>query len=323
MLALHAEKYYVIDTKPANIRAYKRFQGITLLDCDGFMLGGSPFSADHISDEYISPEFDPKNLDKIARQQDVFALSILIFRIFNNNIHPFSGVLKSKLDLKTQDRIKKGAYPYGSSVCDLQDPNPSSMHHLFPEKLAKMFEDIFGNGSRPEASEWVDLLESLRDSRAQVSCSKHLIKTFKKGCGLCELEKITGAQKDNSGVKEKESSDFSGPWSSTNNSKAQTYTPAKKSSNNGLLWIIGIVGALMILAAIPDGSNKTSTSRTNNYSSNSSSSSQNYSGSSVRNCVNTPSDCKNAELCEKATWNGNWETRTAWRGHAKELKGGV
>ena len=76
--ALHAEKYYVIDTKPANIRAYKRFQGITLLDCDGFMLGGSPFSADHISDEYISPEFDPKNLDKIARQQDVFALSILI-----------------------------------------------------------------------------------------------------------------------------------------------------------------------------------------------------------------------------------------------------
>ena len=195
------------------------------------------------------------------------------------------------------------------------------MHHLFPEKLAKMFEDIFGNGSRPEASEWVDLLESLRDSRAQVSCSKHLIKTFKKGCGLCELEKITGAQKDNSGVKEKESSDFSGPWSSTNNSKAQTYTPAKKSSDNGLFWIFGIILAVAVLIiAYPDGSNKTSTSRTNNYSSNSSSSSQNYSGSSVRNCVNTPSDCKNAELCEKATWNGKWETRTAWRGHAKEAQ---
>ena len=103
----------------------------------------------------------------------------------------------------------------------------------FCEKLAKMFDDIFGNGLRPEASEWVDLLESLRDSRAQVSCSKHLIKTFKKGCGLCELAKITGEQKDNSDANDKESSDFSGPWSSTNTPKFQTSTPVKKSSDNG------------------------------------------------------------------------------------------
>ena len=38
---LHKLGYYVIDTKPANLRTYKQAQGVCILDCDGFKLEGS------------------------------------------------------------------------------------------------------------------------------------------------------------------------------------------------------------------------------------------------------------------------------------------
>ena len=315
--ALHAEKYYVIDTKPANIRAYKKFQGITILDCDGFMLGGSPFTAKHITDEYIAPEFDASKIDKVARRQDVFALSVLIFRLFNNNIHPFSGVLKVKQDLNTQARINKGAYPYGSRGSSLQDPNPTSVHHLFPQKLAQMFDEIFGNGKRPQAKEWVDLLEGLRDARGQTNCPKHIIKTFKRGCGVCHLEKVMkGAtssidpSNSNSTPIEKAAPHLSS-IPSTQKSSAHSQKP---SADNGSMWIFGLLGLVIVGGLIlntndePDGRNATSSHSNPPNSSSVVSSNKNSVNTQRDLCKDNHNTCSNEDLCYWATAGSRWDT---------------
>ena len=89
---LHKLGYYVIDTKPANVRTYKHAQGVCILDCDGFKLEGSPFQGEMITPDYIAPENIGASAKDMGKEQDLYALAIIIFQLFNNGIHPFSGV---------------------------------------------------------------------------------------------------------------------------------------------------------------------------------------------------------------------------------------
>ena len=77
---LHNSNYFVIDTKPANIRAYKSVPGVALLDCDGFKLEGTSFDGEHLTRDYIAPESIGVPPQELGREQDVFALSVLLFR---------------------------------------------------------------------------------------------------------------------------------------------------------------------------------------------------------------------------------------------------
>ena len=102
---LHNAGYYVVDTKPANIRTYKMVPGVCLLDCDGFKLKNSPFEGDMITPDYIAPESIGKPPAQLGREQDIFALSVLIFQLLNNGIHPYSGILNKNdtIDLLSVD----------------------------------------------------------------------------------------------------------------------------------------------------------------------------------------------------------------------------
>ena len=90
---LHKLGYYVIDTKPANLRTYKQAQGVCILDCDGFKLEGSQYQGEMITRDYIAPENIGASAKDMGKEQDLYALAIIIFQLFNNGIHPFSGKL--------------------------------------------------------------------------------------------------------------------------------------------------------------------------------------------------------------------------------------
>lgn len=303
--ALHKEKYYVIDTKPANLRVYRAFQGISLLDCDGFKLQGSPYNGDMITKEYIAPESIGASPEKLGKNQDIFALSVLIFQIFNNGLHPYNGVPKTDEHLETQDRIGRGAYAYGSVESDYQSPSPASLHHLFPERLAKMFEDVFAKGKRPSAEKWVELLESFRDKRTQKSCAKIAHgKSFKKGCGACELSRILGGATPPPVAKP------SSPSQQPTPSPAFVpKTPPQKS--NGMFWVLMVLGGLTFAGFALDeiGNNQPQPSRTASVS-----------NSKASDCNSTPSSCGTTELCAFARFGNKWETRSAYRPYVVEAK---
>jgi len=248
---LHKSNYFVIDTKPANIRAYKSVPGVALLDCDGFKLEGSLFDGQHLTTDYIAPESIGIAPEKLGREQDIFALSVLFFQIFNNGIHPFSGKSITKEELDIQEKIKRGSFPYGKKTDRLQEPSPFSLHHLFPEKLNQQFHEIFFEQKRPEADEWVGIFSDLKKNRSLSRCTlgKHG-KSFKKGCTTCAHQKLVSAGKTSIKNEQQESFEIKNPSEALQAFKYVAAKPPPKKSGNGkavIFSIIGVIVGFMIL----------------------------------------------------------------------------
>ena len=248
---LHKSNYFVIDTKPANIRAYKSVPGVALLDCDGFKLEGSLFDGQHLTRDYIAPESIGIAPEKLGREQDIFALSVLFFQIFNNGIHPFSGKSITKEELDIQEKIKRGSFPYGKKTDRLQEPSPFSLHHLFPEKLNQQFYEIFFEQKRPEADEWVGIFSDLKKNRSLSRCTlgKHG-KSFKKGCTTCAHQKLVSTGKTSIKNEQQESLDGKNPSEALQSFKYVPAKPPPKKSDNGkavIFSFIGVIVGFMIL----------------------------------------------------------------------------
>ena len=82
-----------------------------MFDCDGFSIQGEQarFPAEFVSEEYIYPEGMAQSCEDMGEEQDKFALAVIIFKLLNNGIHPFSGVAKKNADsaLSIQERIER------------------------------------------------------------------------------------------------------------------------------------------------------------------------------------------------------------------------
>ncbi|MFI3241480.1 MAG: hypothetical protein R3Y43_02820 [Alphaproteobacteria bacterium] len=191
---LHKKGHFIIDLKPSNIYVYKDNMFACLLDCDGFSIKGEKnnrYPAEFVSEEYILPEGIKMSVDEMNIEQDKFALSVLIFKLLNNGIHPFAGS-PHKRDTKLlsiQDRIFNYNYPYALFPDKYQAPHPYSMHQYFDKQTLDMFDASFGeNTKRPSAFEWQ---KHLRDIISQVkTCKKNKNHNFwtNKGCGLCAVD---------------------------------------------------------------------------------------------------------------------------------------
>lgn len=94
--SLHKYGHYIIDLKPANVSIYKKTMTVAMFDCDGFSIQGEQarFPAEFVSEEYIYPEGMAQSCEDMGEEQDKFALAVIIFKLLNNGIHPFSGVAK-------------------------------------------------------------------------------------------------------------------------------------------------------------------------------------------------------------------------------------
>lgn len=190
--ALHACGHYIVDLKPANVSIYKKTMLVALFDCDGFSIKGENnerYPAEYVSEEYIYPEGMQQTCQEMGEEQDKFALAVIIFKLLNEGIHPFSGTpRKNENMLSLQERISGYHYAYGMWPDTYQAPHPYSIHDYFDKNTMNMFERAFTKGNeRPSALEWQMQLEYILKHLKQ--CKKNHDHAYftPKGCGLCMI----------------------------------------------------------------------------------------------------------------------------------------
>lgn len=203
--ALHACGHYIIDLKPSNVSIYKKTMLVALFDCDGFSIkgeNGARYPAEYVSEEYIYPEGMNETCENMGEEQDKFALAVIIFKLLNDGIHPFSGTPRNKKDamLSIQERIASYHYAYGIWPDTYQAPHPYSMHDYFDKETMTLFERAFTKGNeRPTALEWQNRLAYLLQKKHYYQCKKdhnHIYFT-PKGCGLCMINEKLKANLNN------------------------------------------------------------------------------------------------------------------------------
>lgn len=199
--ALHACKHYIVDLKPANVSIYKTTKLVALFDCDGFSICGendARYPAEYVSEEYIYPEGMTQTCQQMGEEQDKFALAVIIFRLLNEGIHPFSGMpRKDDAMLSIQERIAGYHYAYGIWPDSYQTPHPYSIHDYFDKDTMNMFERAFGKGGkRPSALEWQTQLETILKNLKQCKKDHNHAYFTSKGCGLCMVNEKIKAKLD-------------------------------------------------------------------------------------------------------------------------------
>lgn len=193
--ALHERGHYVVDLKPSNVFVYKDSMMISMLDCDGFSILGEHgrYPAEFVSEEYIYPEGMELSCEEMGEEQDKFALAVIVFKLLNGGVHPFSGMPRKsgQIALSIQERIAQNHYAYGSWADMYQSPHPYSIHEFFHKDTLELFDRAFMKGQklpRPSAIEWGDhireLLKNLKECKKDPSHSYFT----SKGCGLCMIE---------------------------------------------------------------------------------------------------------------------------------------
>ncbi len=188
--AIHKKGHYIVDLKPSNVYVYKDNMLVAMLDCDGFSIAGKNmrYPAEFVSEEYIYPEGMDQDCQDMGQEQDDFALAVIIFKLLNNGIHPFSGTPRKNNaeNLSIQARIEKYHYAYGLWPDSYQAPHPYSIHDYFDKKTMEMFDRAFTKGKkRPSAQEWQKQLHVILKSLK--TCKNNPNHNFwtSKGCGQC------------------------------------------------------------------------------------------------------------------------------------------
>lgn len=191
--ALHECGHYIIDLKPSNLYVYKENMLVAVVDCDGLSIKGenTRYPAEYVSEEYIYPEGMNQTCEQMGEEQDRFALAVIIFRLLNNGIHPFSGAPKdpNAAMLTIQERIEHYHYAYGLWPDKYQYPHPYSIHEYFNKETLELFERAFAKGGRrPSAYEWQEHLWKLMHGLKQCKQNPNHVYFTSKGCGLCSVE---------------------------------------------------------------------------------------------------------------------------------------
>ena len=192
--ALHKCGHYIVDMKPSNVSVYKNNMMVAMVDCDGFSIKGernNRYPAEFVSEEYIYPEGMELSCEEMGEEQDKFAMAVIIFKLLNNGIHPFSGTPRKNDGemLTIQNRIENYHYAYGLWPDTYQAPHPYSIHEYFDKKTLEMFERAFTKGgSRPSAYEWQEHLWKIMHSLKPCKKNHNHDYFTSKGCGLCMVE---------------------------------------------------------------------------------------------------------------------------------------
>ena len=191
--SLHRCGHYIIDLKPSNLFLYKEDMVVAVFDCDGFSIKGESirYPAEFVSEEYIYPEGMSQSCEQMGEEQDKFALAVILFKLLNNGIHPFSGTPRKQTDemLSIQNRIANYNYAYGLWPDSYQSAHPYSIHEYFDKKTLNLFDRAFmKDQNRPSAKEWQEHLEELFKQLKTCKSNPDHVYFTSKGCGLCAME---------------------------------------------------------------------------------------------------------------------------------------
>lgn len=310
---LHAKNIHLIDIKPQNIVINTTTNEVVLLDCDGFSIEkdnirfpGSLISADYIAPEVTINKLLPKDL---GQDQDLYAISVLIFQLLNRGLHPYSGKLAIETEATTNDdKAALGNYAYGLLKNEKITPHVSSLHTMWPEQIVSLLEDCFTFRRRAPASEWIDTFDAIERNKGYVRCDKapedHLhIKFRDKECMECKVSKLQAAHKP--------------PKPSTPEvTRIPPYippSPPPKANESSFWTFVGIIGFVIFVIFSA------------NYDSGTSDRSQSTQNTPVVKCSNsTPNFCSSNDVCTRATYYSDgklsWTTAAVSSGYVKEAK---
>lgn len=205
--ALHAQHHYLVDLKPVNLRFYRDTLYMAMLDCDGFSIQGSGerFLAPQFTIDYLAPEFHARGITAAGeKEQDRFAMAVVIFQLMNFGIHPFSGKpANDRVPTDIPGRIAGRWYAYGLRPNAAIAPSPVSAHASMPMELRRLFDQAFDGSSpsRPSAAEWSEVLKvfAQRSSQRLLVCGKdsshqHFAGQACAACARATLLKTTAKQ---------------------------------------------------------------------------------------------------------------------------------
>lgn len=174
---------------------------VTLVDSDliQYSSGGTTFRCIKGKAEYTSPELQGKAFDGIDRtiNHDAFGLAVLLFEVLFLGRHPFSGVPRTSIHPTIAEAIQSGRFAYSPDrTRTLMEP-PQHMPVLadIPPDVAMAFLRAFdprsGNGisARPNASEWVPLLEGMEKNIIECKLNPaHYYSRTAQACPWCRFE---------------------------------------------------------------------------------------------------------------------------------------
>ncbi len=198
---LHDCGHYAIDLTPEHINIDRESGDVTIMGCDNFSIisaEGKRFPCNKLSTESISPEAIQNNWAPVEfdESQDRFSLAVILFQLFNMDVHPFSGesVDDHPLPESIRERIENHLYAYGNLSNNHINPSRYSLHDTFDLETRQLFDLAFEEeGQRPSARAWGVHARSLLPggSRAMKKCpynDNHFSATDP--CGLCEIDDL-------------------------------------------------------------------------------------------------------------------------------------
>lgn len=172
----------------------------TLIDCDSFQFSanGKAFYCAVGVPDYTPPELQGRSLENINRtpNHDAFGLGVAIFSLLFLGRHPFAGRYLGRGDMPEERAIAEYRFAYSSDRSRTQTEPPPFAPTLsyIPRELAVAFEACFGpggaNGARPEAADWITLLQRAETQLVKCSASAaHFYFSSAPNCPWCALEK--------------------------------------------------------------------------------------------------------------------------------------
>ena len=170
---------------------------VTLIDADSFQVsdGSKHYLCKVGVPEYTPPELQGLPLGGIVRtpNHDAFGLAVVVFQLLFMGRHPFSG-RPATGDIPLEKAIGEYRFAYSTRrSVGLQPPPGVPTLRDFPPAIGAAFEAAFspdGRQSRPTATQWIELLNELKDSLRVCAVSNlHHYPAAASECPWCRMEK--------------------------------------------------------------------------------------------------------------------------------------
>ncbi len=193
---LHQSGLAIIDLKPSNILINNSDAYPVHLDSDSFCImdcaGEIIYGGEEITPGYQLPQSIDKDdiIKTLSVEQDMFALSVIIFQVLNNGVHPYQATaITEHKDFSIIQLSKNMEFPYGTKYAGNASPFWLSVHETFPIVLRKAFDRSFlPNGDPLSPDRWQHLFEQILDKSLISDCREcggTEIKFQDHGCPHC------------------------------------------------------------------------------------------------------------------------------------------
>ncbi len=201
--ALHEKGYVIGDLNESNILVNDRAL-VSLVDCDSIQVkdGRKTYPCPVGKAEYTPPELQGKDFKKAKRNasHDAFALSVLIFLLLMEGVHPFSGIYKKDGDPPSLiENIRDLNSPYLFQLNPSLKPSPISPNFKqLPKAIRQLFQAAFRPRlllPRPSSQDWQSALEALEQDLVHCNInSQHVYADHLRNCPWCDRKERLGLE---------------------------------------------------------------------------------------------------------------------------------